>query len=316
MHQRLLVSNYLSIKRLIYSYLLHSLSGHTLSEEYRCIKDKQFPLYKGRDNNQVLYISGVALRLSKSHNQTPMEIASGIAFHLLATDGDVFNVKIVPPGWIYLELTHPFLAAWLQRLAVRNVGENEEIGKWGDGALQDWGAIRKREIISQNPARLFAIQYAHARCCSLVLLAHREGLIKLREPLPEAGENAQWQKPNFPSSVSAFWRVTSTEQIPWLNCEDMLRLNHPAEGHLISELVQAVDHLESFDFSASVNWEKVGLDLTQAFESFWRICRIWGDIKTSSPELAQARLGLVMATQSVLRFLLVEKLGVFAPLEL
>jgi hypothetical protein len=310
------VSNYLSIKQLIYSYLLHSLSSYTFSEEYRRIKDNKIPLYKGRDNNRVLYISGVALRLSKSHNQTPMEIASSIAFHLLATDGDVFNVKIVPPGWIYLELTHPFLATWLQRLAVRNIGGNEGIERWGDGALPGWGAMRKREIIPENPARLFAIQYAHARCCSLVLLAHREGLIKLREPLPDPGENTQWQKPNFPSSVSAFWHVISTAQIPWLNCEDMLRLSHPAEGHLISELVQAVDHLESLDFSASVNWEKVGLDLSQAFESFWRICHIWGDVKTSSPELAQARLGLVMATQSVLRFLLVEILGVFAPWEL
>ena len=66
--------------------------------------------------------------------------------------------------------------------------------------------------------RLFAIQYAHARCCSLVLLAHREGLIKLREPL---------------SDVSlAFRNVVSRQQIPWLNCDEKLRLNHPDESYV------------------------------------------------------------------------------------
>ncbi|WP_339406374.1 DALR anticodon-binding domain-containing protein [Nodularia sp. LEGE 04288] len=263
---------------------------YTSTDKLTSIESRKFPLYKGRDNSRVLYISGLALQLAKSHNQTTMEIASGIVSHLSAIRGDFFSVQIVPPGSIYLELTHPFLATWLQSLVVRNIGEDWETGT--------------RKITVPNPSRLFVIQYAHARCYSLLLLAHREGLIKLREPMPDISEN------------SALAHLASAQQIPWLNDDQKLRLSHPAEGRLIAELVQVIDNLDCPDLSGAVNWEKVALDLSQAFEAFWSQCRIWGKVKISAPELAQARLGLVIATQSVLRCLLVDKLGAFAPLEL
>jgi arginyl-tRNA synthetase len=284
------VSKYISIRQLIYSYLLYAVNIYTENCELISIETRKFPLYKSRNNSRVLYISGVAQRLAKSHNQTTMKIASGIVSHLSAIRGDVFIVQIVPPGWIYLELTDPFLASWLQNLVVRNVGED--------------GEMATREITMQNPSRLFAIQYAHARCYSLALLAHREGLIKLKEPIPDLNEN------------SAVDDLVSTEQIPWLNHDQKLHLSHPAEARLIAELVEVIDNLECPDLSDAVNWEKLALDLSQAFEAFWCQCRIWGQVKISAPELAQARVGLIIATQSVLRCLLVDKLGAVAPVEL
>lgn len=290
-----LVSKDTALKQLLYRLLTNTLSIYTKTPEIEFIEYKKFHLSKGRYNNRVLYISGMALWLSKSHNYNPMEIASAIVSHLSEIGGDVFIIQIVPPGWIYLKLSDALLATWLQSLAVGNLDEAGEMGR--------------KEILITNPkckvlntSRLFAIQYAHARCCSLVLLAHREGLIKLREPLPDG------------SSTSG--SVILTEQIPWLDCDEKLRLNHPDESYLITKLVQVVDDLMSPDLGGSVNWEKAGLNLSQAFENFWSKCRIWGEVKICSPELAQARLGLVMVTQSVLRFLLVEKLGVVAPDEL
>ncbi|MEA5513890.1 DALR anticodon-binding domain-containing protein [Nodularia sp. UHCC 0506] len=284
------MGKYISIKHLLYSYLLLSVKVYTLNNKFTGIETQKIPLYKGRDNSRVLYISGVALRLAKSHNQTTMEIASSVVSHLLAIRGDVFSVQIVPPGSIYLELSHPFLATWLQSLVGKNVGSDKE--------------METRRITRQNQSHLFAIQYAHARCYSLVRLAHREGLIKLREPMPDI------------SKKSDLYYLVSENLIPWLNDEQKLRFSHPAEGHLMSELVQVIDNLECPDLSDGVNWEKVALDLSQAFEAFWSQCRIWGKVKISAPELTQARLGLVIATQSVLRCLLVNKLGAVAPLEL
>jgi arginyl-tRNA synthetase len=294
-HHKLQVNKYTATKQLVYSHLLNSLSIYTVDKEIACIKDGKFPLHKGRDDRKILYISGVALWLSKSQNQKPMEVANAIASDLLATCGDVFSVQIVPPGLIYLELTHFALAAWLQSLAVGNAGKKPK----GQEVREN---IPNPQPKTGNSAILFSVQYSHARCCSLVQLAHKEKLIKLQEP-----------QLNTSPSV---WNLNFPNPIPWLNCDRKLRLNHSAESRLIAELVEVVDDLESDAFDSSINWEKAALNLSQAFDTFWCKCRIWGEVRITLPELAQARLGLVMATQSVLKFLLEEKLGIFAPWEL
>ncbi len=213
------------------------------------------------------------MQLAKSQNVKAMEIAQAIATHLSATDAGIFSVRVVPPGWIHLELTHPILATWLQSLVTSR--------------LQ--GFLRTDIVPVKNLTRFFPIQYAHARCCSLVLLAEREGLLHQRD-------------------VSG--------SIPWLDSEAKLRLNHPAEWHLIGELVEVVDLWELPNPHRRVDWEKAALSISQAWDNLWCQCPIWGEIKITSPELAQARIGLLMATQFVLRYLLEVKLGVVATSEL
>ncbi|MCL6752682.1 glutamate acetyltransferase [Nostoc sp. CCCryo 231-06] len=305
MHYKLPVSKYTSIKQLVYSYLIKSVSIDTFKAENRCIKNEKILLHKGRDDDRVFYTSNVSLGLSKSQNRKAMELASAIASDLSGICGDVFSIQIVPPGWIHFELTNSTLATWLQSLVE---GSGEEAGEFLAGSKGEEFSPQQEQHPRPSASfqcpipNLFAVQYVHARCCSLVLLAHREGLIKLREPVPN----------NSP----AFWSVISPNPLPWLNCDGTLRLNHPDERRLIGELIQVIDNIECHDVKGSVKWEKVALSLSQAFEKFWSNCRIWGEVKTTSPELAQARLGLLMATQSVLRFVLEENLGVFAPLEL
>ena len=294
MHYKLPISKYTSIKQLLYSYIIKSISIDTYRLENRYTKDEKIPLHKGRDDKRVFYTSSMSLRLSKSQNLKAMELASAIASDISGICEGVFSIQIVPPGWINFELTHSTLATWLQSLVVGSSGRAGEQGSRG----------AEETIDTQSPITnsLFAVEYAHARCCSLVLLAHREGLIKLREPVP--------------NTSPAFWDVIFPNPLPWLNCDGILQLNHPDERRLIGELIQVVDNIECPDVSGSVKWEKVALNLSQAFEKFWSNCRIWGEVKITSPELAQARLGLLMATQSVLKFVLEENLGVFAPLEL
>lgn len=288
-----------AIKELIYSYLLNGVDFYLSQRDKHLIINRKIPVHQGRDINRVLYISGVALQLAKSHNSGSGEIAGAIASHISNNCGEALLIGIVAPGWIHIELTHGLLAAWLQSIAL---GESKSslnfIGI--KSTLPD----KCERVKNHNPSRLFKIQYVHARCYSLILLADREGLIKLQEPL--SADNESWH----------LGSLVATETLPWLNSDRQLRLHHPAEKHLIMELVKAVDELECAEDAGKVNWEKIGWDLSQAFESFWSQCRIWGEVKTNSPELAQARLGLVMASQGVLRVLLTVKLGVTAPVEL
>lgn len=153
--------------------------------------------------------------------------------------------------------------------------------------LENTLLLQSSSTLSQfpNPQSLFTAQYAHARCCSLIRFAEQQRLIK------------------------------HGESIPWLESQE-LRLNHQAENDLIAELVNMVDDLIFRNVSNSAHWQRKALSLSQAFESFWCNCRIWGEVKTNSLELAQARLGLIMATKSVLRFVLEEKLGISALCEL
>jgi arginyl-tRNA synthetase len=141
---------------------------------------------------------------------------------------------------------------------------------------------------------LFSVQYAYARCWSLVQLGCREKLIQLQEE----GDNLFLLSPN---------------PIPWLNCEK-LRFHHPNELSLLSQLIQVVDDLEFPANNSFVNWGKTALTLSQCFERFWASCRIWGDVE--SLELAQARLGLILATSFVLKLLLEKKLGISTPNQL
>jgi hypothetical protein len=273
-----------AIKQLINRYLVSSFSIFTSNEEITSIKGIKVPLYQGGYNQKILYISGVAMKISKSQNSPVMEVAGAIAGHLAQNSDGLFRVKVTPPGEIHIELIDSTLAAWLHSLTVATKTGNL-VNNFFDDQLPT----------SLNSLKVFTIQYAYARCHSLLRLGHQEGIIKLDR-----------------TDIKSF---ISVNPIPWLNDEQKLRLNHPDETFLIHQLVKVVDDLVCAD-SSSINWEKAGENLSQAFEKFWCNCRIWGEVKINSPALAQARLGLLIATQLVLRSVLEDKLGVVAPLEL
>jgi arginyl-tRNA synthetase len=290
-YYKLLFKQNKAIKQLISNYLTPSLEIFTKNGEITSIKGRKFPLYQGGYNQKILYISTVAMGISKSQNLPAMEIAQAIAGYLSENSESLFSVRVVPPGEIHLELVDSTLAAWLHRITV---GENQD---WGLGkSEQERIKISVSNHQLTNSLKIFTIQYAHARCCSLLRMGHEAGLIELDR-----------------TDVEGFKSVKS---IHWLNSNQKLILNCPEERFLIHQLVKVVDDLVCADSSSSINWEKSGGNLSQAFEKFWCNCRIWGEVKIHTPELAHARLGLLIVTQMVLRSVLADKLGMAAPVEL
>ena len=247
-----------------------------------------------QEQQRVLYVSAIALQLSSVLKLPAMDIAQALAELVChQTNGQDFTVQVAPPGWIYLELTESYLAAWLQHLTQAPPQlEPREVGE----------LRRKSNPKSKIELSLFAVQYAHARCCSLLQLAHREELISL--------------KSTDSAHSSALWLAVTPLPIPWLNEEQKLCLCHWGEWGLIDQLWAILDELYCpYPSRQPPNWHKAALSLSQAFQTFYSYCRIWGEVKSQNLPLAQARLGLVLITQSVLRLLLQSKLGVVASSE-
>ena len=299
-----------------------------------------FPLNRSKDSARVLYVSAIALKLAKTWQQTPQAIAAQLIETLEPLCCPNFAVKVVPGGIIELELTDAGLGFWLQRLAQTKL------------------PVPESPILSPVVCadRLFPIQYSHARCCSLLRMAHRDRLISIAQP--------------DVATAPQIWSLTAPNPIPWLDKGDRLRLVHPAERNLISQLIAVLDNLapilgnctqekpvptqnnivgtrhcrllyhsgatgidintqnnivgtrhcrllyHSGATGIDINYLKLADNLSVAFQTFYSQCRIWGEVKIETPKLAQARLGLVLATQSLLRFILEELLNAVAPLEL
>jgi hypothetical protein len=216
-----------------------------------------------------------------------------------------FQIWADDSGWIYARLSDPCMAAWLQQLS-----QSSPQRLPGDG---NKSSIQPLQVTADA---VFSLQYAHARCCSLIQLAHREKLLHLQHPDP----------PHSPQ----FWQVSQPQPFPWLTPAGQLCCQHPSEQVLISQLFEFPGlgqrslhgtHAQNQEMPViSLNCSEDQL-LRQAetwsdrILQFHRDCRIWGEVKTENPNLSRSRLGLLIATQSIVQFYLHDILAVHAPLE-
>ncbi|NDJ19861.1 DALR anticodon-binding domain-containing protein [Myxacorys almedinensis] len=139
--------------------------------------------------------------------------------------------------------------------------------------------VRHPEL-TLSSSDLFFCQFAYARCCSLLRLATQT-------------------------------KVDALDSIAWLSDHQRLLLQDLAERELIAQAIAVTDGL-----SEGSDPLKMALSLSQAFATFERSCRIFGDRAQTNRHLSHCRLGLVMITQRLLRSLLQQELGIYAPSEL
>ncbi len=297
----------LSFQCIIINLLQKAVSLYWEKLEWSCSDEKKLevwermeviPISQTRDGGGVIYKSAIALKLSPVWQQPAIYVATELAKYcreIINTEAkkDIvnFQVGVISSGMIYFKLKDLSIANWLNYLTSVPLNLEQQ-------NLQVYVDHQSREITN-----LFPIQYSHARCCSLLGMGERDGLITLA--------------PTTPENYSQFWFIQTPDPIPWQKSNGQLQFLHHAEYKLIAQIASTLDYLCCVSSTRKpINWEKVADTLSQAFQTFYRHCRIWGEVKVETPKLAQARLGLVLATQSVLRFLLKERLGGKAPLKL
>jgi hypothetical protein len=250
------------------------------------------------------YISAIALRLSPKWQRPPIEIARAIVSQYQSQypeSQNDFLIAVVPPGMILFQVRDRALSSWLQILSQTPLSLSQ---------------ISPSSLISHPSS--FPLAYTHARCCSLLRLAHRDRLITLKNPEPEI--------------TPPLWEIITPNPIIWLNEQGNLLFNHPTERDLIYQLLATLDTLilslsqgqkEDFDGPNPPRVLRGGrgaidlaYNLSKSFEKFYAQCRIWGEVKRETPKISQARLGLIIITHNFLRFMLQELLHFPIPREL
>lgn len=265
----LLVSKYTSIKQLVYSQIVTALSIYLQEENLSNFKSDAIARVEKRAECKLLYRSSLALKMSKVCGIGVWELAANLASHLAIDAEQQWLVRVSESGWIEIEVMPGLIAIWLQ--------------SWIGFSSENSENIEQQTEFPPMTMR-FDAQYAHARCCGLVRLAIREGLI-----LP----------------------VDSEIPIPWCD-RDMLHFQELGEWNFLGNLIDATDAIACEENASVQYWQRYAQNLSMAFESFWRECNIFGISKTNNKELALARLGLIMVAQRVLHKLLTTKLGQIA----
>ncbi len=280
-------------------YLWHSRSlSEGINPQMPILTGENIPLNRTKDIKKVTYISAIAFKLQKTLQQSAPEIAAAIGHRIQLSPDFTTDVR---DGWIQFALSDTGLATWLQSLnqwsTPTHRTENPGNSQTGQKMLSTLPAT------FASTEDVFRLEYAHARCCSLLRLADREKLIHLSEP--------SWSGP------LADLQIIAPNPIPWLSDRHQLRLVHVTERTLIAQLINTLDTLSDFPGQTQPGQlVKLATGLSQDLLIFYSANRIWSEIKIENLALAQARLGLIRATQNVLKFLLEEGLGILAPLEM
>lgn len=290
MKEKFTAFNFYSIKGLLANEIrisvdlyLDRLGVAHQSQEKQCnFTIENIPLRPVVNDTGIFYVSAIAHKLAAVSQQSADLIATQLASLISCkVVSQPLTIQVLPSGFVYFHLSDKAIAAWLQHLL-----EADEQGVRTATTTDDHTHVTSQSKVIPN---IFKAQYVYARCCSLLRLGQREGLIKLIE--------------------QPIWQIIEPQTIPWMDNQGQFYLVNSAERILIAELFSLLDQLSD---SSQPNW----LKLVDAFENFYSNCRIFGYIKLQTYQLAQARLGLIFVLRLVLKLLLNHRLGVLAPEEL
>lgn len=241
------------------------------------------------------------LVLYLSHQLTQSKPSIALALPALVLPA--LRVSATETGLIQLELTDWAIAQWLGWLLQANFSPVQL-------------AVAAQSELTQSPEFCFSLQYSHARCCSLLRLAHESEIITLAS-IEEQSPQWEWLQP-----TPIHWlgpqlhqsNVTNPENLN-LSAQPQLLLQHVTERQLIKVLFAAADALQRAAPRSPKQWTALATATVSAFQAFHRDRPLWAARPIGYRSTLQAQFGLIMATQRVLLHLL-NKFQIQAPTEL
>ena len=152
----------------------------------------------------IVYSCPIGLCLASTMQMSPSIIVEQLG-HLLTFKPDNIAVEseldllieIVSSGWINFYLDSKAIAGWLERS--QSVITNQTTARSYSataGILLDFG--------NRTLDKLFAVQYIHARCCSLLQLGAREKAIAIHDNLDYIG-----------------WQIVEPQLISWADGDNL-----------------------------------------------------------------------------------------------
>ncbi len=252
----------------------------------------------------IIYQSAIALQLSSVLRRDSLEVSYQILEQFqqetvnfcqedLSADqyilGD-FRGQVLSSGLIQFELGDRGLSVWLQCLMTLPLQSH---------SIPLSSPLKPLAQTLENRQQMFVCQHSYARCCSVLRLAQ-------------------------PSEIASRWgiqalddreRILIPDPMPWLTPQGPLCLTHSAERSLISQLVTIGDDLAQMMTMPQLCLRSA-FSLSQAFQTLCRTCQISELVSSPLLQRSQARLGLILMTQRLLKHLLEVGLAAEAPSEL
>lgn len=208
------------------------------------------------------------------------------------------ELEATTSGFLQFEFHDRAIAQWLSHLI-----DQSFICK-PNQTLLNQTEFNQPEFKSLNiEKRIFTLQHSHARCCSLLQLAHQGKLVDC-----EMNENIQ-------ASLSLLSNFLVKKQNLWITDEHHLYTSLLAERSLIGQLVTMLDEWAEPSPDHTKRLLSFGEAISQAFQEVHQTIQLFGQLAIDSRDRLQAHLALLLVTQRVLHQIL-SCLGYAAPFEL
>ncbi len=270
------------------------------------------PLFSVNPDCPQRWATPLPLKLASRTGRSPQALAQELIAFLTeywqANQTPLLSpeVNLLPNGWLCLQWSEAAIATELQAALGRSLTGLDS------GLTQGATGLSVASGVSPDPV-VFQLQYAHARCCSLLRLAQAAKLITLSST---AIPQAQWLSPD-PIPWGNLWRNSASSAL--LNLlHGLLTFPQPLafQKQLWGQGFLPQTTTSLLQPHGSAIWRQQAQDWSTLFLRFYRQHQCLVPPKGDRRDLCQTWLGLVWLTRPILAWILQTGLQASAPPEL